>query len=81
MRKDGLLENSIKVDYFSVLEGKSAIYEFLTGHKGTPGRPVLHPNCIPRLVEKLSVFGLLPCNAAEACDYDTMMHGLSRFTA
>lgn len=76
----GLLENCIQVDYFSILEGKSNIYEFLTWHKGTPGHTAFHPNCIPRPVES-SIFGHLPCNATEACDSDTVIYALSWFTA
>ena len=41
----------MEVDYFSILEGESDIYEFLTWHKGTPGPTAFQPNCIPRLVE------------------------------
>lgn len=49
-RESHLLENSIQVDYFSILEGERNIYEFLTWHKGTPGHTAFYPNCIPRLV-------------------------------
>lgn len=51
VKEGGLLENSIQVDYFSILEGESNIYEFLTWHKGTPGHTAFHPNYIPRPVE------------------------------
>lgn len=51
MREGRLLENSIEVDYSSVLEGESDIYEFLSWHKGTPGPTAFHPNCIPGPVE------------------------------
>lgn len=51
VRQGGLLENSTKVDYFSVLEGESDGYEFLAWHQGAPGRTAFQPNCIPRPVE------------------------------
>lgn len=38
----------LAVDHFSVLEGESNLYEFLTWHKGTRGHTASHPNCIPR---------------------------------
>lgn len=38
----------LALDHFSVLEGESDLYEFLTWHKGTQGHTVSHPNCIPR---------------------------------
>lgn len=51
MREGGLLENSIEVDYFSVLEGESDGYEFLAWHQGAAGHTAFQPNCIPRPVE------------------------------
>lgn len=41
----------MEVDYFSILEGESDIYEFLTWHKGTLGPTAFQPNYIPRPVE------------------------------
>lgn len=76
----GFLEHYIHVDYFSILKGKSSIYEFLTQHKGAPEHIAFHPNCVPRPVEN-SFFSHLPCNATEACGSSTMMYALSWFTA
>lgn len=51
----GLLENCLQADYFSILEGQSNSYEFLTWHKGTPGHTAFHPNCIPGQLKALSL--------------------------